>query len=324
MFKHIFSNTYYMCFADGCPYTTYEIDFSNSNIGTIDIDSFIYVDSVNIDKIILKNFNFTHDNISSHASAGCPDICNCSNCTIKNFSIDIRDFRKYDIISPLQFNNQFFAIISSHVDTINLISNLTINGARISIRTAYEINIVIEDNGVDTYDLPFNMVITPCSDIDEYDSSKKIDTCTINITIDNMRLYRQSDDPYDHIEFAGYELERPCFFYTWNGTEPYNYIKHLIININKMKNNGITSNGAIKKVGFSDGRNITGFYELADEIDIYIDFSDYNVNSFDYTELGYSDIFNELRAGTVHLKNLPSSLQSQYTAACFDIVNVIE
>ena len=64
----------------------------------------------------------------------------------------------------------------------------------------------------------------------------------------------------------------------------------------------------------------TSVYTFCKSFDFYYDFQ----NRTDCCDL--SSIANEtnITSKSIHLKNLPSSLKSKYTAACFDIVNVIE
>ena len=95
-------------------------------------------------------------------------------------------------------------------------------------------------------------------------------------------------------------------------------INHLTVNIPAFEPYTYNEKRRNDEVVFCySGENIFG--KVCESLDIYIDF-DNDINAFDYTNLANYNLSTK----SIHLKNLPSSLQSQYTAACFDIVNVIE
>ena len=320
MFENIFSDTYNLAF-DDCPYTSYILDFTKKtdNLTIVDITDVINSsDTVDINTIVFKNFRslfkISYNQIS--------ELIYLPNSNIYYLEISGLDTRPgTNFSTPLNYNNGCFIDVGN-VNTINIDSYFTVSNAVLKLKSVREMNITVHNNVVDTYYLPY--IIS----FDESNDDTVIDTSTINIYYSNIRLIKKSnngEDVVSSVEFITHYFDgfSPVMFYC-DYTVTKKHVNHLIINIDMMMNN-VPDDDAIKSVKISDSRGLLCLKKYAAKIDIYIDFHGYYNNIFDFSQLGnIDDIFSDFDSKSIHLKNLSSLLKSQYTADCFDIINVIE
>ena len=94
-----------------------------------------------------------------------------------------------------------------------------------------------------------------------------------------------------------------------------------IVFINPIKvGTSSSSSGTLYLTDYTTNENL---YNYCNSFDLYYDFQN-RTDCADLSQIPTGYKSGNLVSKSIHLKNLPSSLKSKYTADCFDIINVIE